>query len=166
MSTDGRAVANFVLDFCESKNRCVTNLSLQKVVFFCHVWSLIRLNRPLVKHSFEAWEFGPVLPYLYRDFKDFERDPITCRARKIDPCTGLAGVVEYGFDDATNVLLQTVVDFYSRLSPSDLVRLSHTAGSPWDDIWNHKGKVLPGMKIENCAIIKYYSRLQAPFLVH
>jgi len=166
MSTDGRAVANFILDFCESKNRSVTNLSLQKVVFFCHVWSLIQLKKPLIKHSFEAWEFGPVLPYLYRDFKDFERDPISCRARKIDPYTGSARIVEYTFDSATQELLQTVIDFYSQLSASDLVRLSHAKGSPWDDVWNHEGNVRPGMKIDNNVIVNYYSKLRAPFSMH
>ncbi len=33
MSYDGREVANFVLDFCEARNRRLTHLSLQKVVY-------------------------------------------------------------------------------------------------------------------------------------
>ena len=61
MSYDGRAVANFVLDFCDQHQRGITNLSLQKIVYFCHVWSLIEFDRPLVKQRFEAWQYGPVL---------------------------------------------------------------------------------------------------------
>jgi len=76
MSHDGRAVANFVLDVCEQAGREVTNLSLQKIVFFCHAWSLAVRKEPLVKHEFEAWQFGPVLQYLYREFKVAEREPI------------------------------------------------------------------------------------------
>ena len=74
---DGRSIANFVLDFCERNGRTVTNLSLQKIVYFCHVWSLIELGKPLIRHKFEAWEYGPVLPYLYREFKGFDRSPIS-----------------------------------------------------------------------------------------
>ena len=29
-------------------DRVVTNLFLQKIVYFCHVWSLIDLGRPIV----------------------------------------------------------------------------------------------------------------------
>ena len=73
---DGRAIANFILDYCDSRGSRVTNLALLKLVYFCHVWSLIKLGRPLVRHKFEAWELGPVLPYLYRAFKKFDRAPI------------------------------------------------------------------------------------------
>lgn len=56
MSLDGRAIANFVLDYCEKHARPVTNLSLQKIIYFCHVWSLVKLQKPLVKQQFEAWQ--------------------------------------------------------------------------------------------------------------
>src|SRR5215216_2283072 len=98
---DGREIANFILDYCDSRDRPVTNLSLQKIVYFCHVWSLINLGRPLVRHKFEAWEFGPVLPYLYREFKTFDRSPITSRATRIDQISGKMAVVEYRIDSQT-----------------------------------------------------------------
>ena len=165
MSLDGRAVANFVLDICEARGRGITNLSLQKIVYFCHVWSLIELDRPLVKHRFEAWQFGPVLQYLYREFKAFESDPIVGRAKGIDPGTGEKRVVPYAFDKQTEELLTEVVDFYSRLSAADLVRLSHVKGGPWDTVWNHEGRVNPGMKIDNAVISAYYAKARAPFSI-
>ncbi len=75
MSVDGRSVANFVLDFCAERKRVVTNLTLQKTVYFCHVWQLLVMHQPLVKHAFEAWQHGPVLSYLYRDFKEYALRP-------------------------------------------------------------------------------------------
>ena len=165
MSLDGRAVANFVLDFCEAKGRRITNVSLQKIVYFCHVWSLIRLSRPLVKQQFEAWQFGPVLQYLYREFREFDNQPIVGRARKIDLGTGNSAVVKYTLDNETEELLSRVVDFYSLLTPADLVQMSHAKGGPWDKAWNHQGRVNPGMKIENAAIVKFYSKVNSPFVV-
>jgi uncharacterized phage-associated protein len=109
---DGRAVANFVLDFCEARGRHITNLSLQKIVYFCHVWSLIEFKKPLLKHHFEAWQYGPVLQYLYREFRNFDDRPISGRAKKIDPATGKREVVQYGFDADTETLLKRIVDFY------------------------------------------------------
>jgi uncharacterized phage-associated protein len=165
MDLDGRAVANFVLDFCEARGRGITNLSLQKIVYFCHVWSLIELRRPLLRHQFEAWQYGPVLQYLYREFRAFESEPITVRATRIDPGTGEKHVVSYSFDEETEALLTEVVDFYSRLSAGELVKLSHVKGGPWDTAWNHEGRINPGMKIENAAIATYYVKVRAPFSV-
>jgi uncharacterized phage-associated protein len=165
MALDGRAVANFILDLCESREREVTNLALQKIVYFCHVWSLIELNRPLIKHQFEAWQYGPVLQYLYREFKSFDRSPITGRALEIDPNTGVKRIVKYDFDQETKDLLNRIVNFYSRLRASDLVELTHAKGSPWDLVWNHQGVVNPGMRIGDDLIISYYSRVPPPYTI-
>lgn len=165
MGLDGRAVANFVLDFCDARGRGITNLSLQKIVYFCHVWSLIERGQPLLKHQFEAWQYGPVLQYLYREFKNFDDRSISGRATRIDPDTGKREIVPYGFDAGTEALLSRVVDFYSRLRASDLVALSHAKGGPWDEVWNHEGAVNPGMKIAEESIARYYSRVRPPFSI-
>lgn len=162
---DGRAVANFILDFCDRRDQNVTNLALQKVVYFCHVWSLIELQRPLIRHKFEAWEFGPVLPYLYRDFKSYDRAPIAGRAMQIDPENGRHRVVAYSFDAETGLLLENITRFYIRMRACDLVDLSHAAGGPWHSVWNHGGIVNPGMKIENSKILEFYSKTVPPFSI-
>lgn len=160
---DGRAIANFILDYCDSRNRAVTNLALQKLVYFCHVWSLIGTGAPLVKHRFEAWEFGPVLPYLYRSFKRFDRSPIVGRATRIDPYDGKSRIVCYNFDEATDSLLREVTEFYSRVKAEDLVELSHAEGGPWHSVWHHAGSVNPGMQIDDRSIVEFYSKVPPPF---
>lgn len=165
MSEDGRAVANYVLDVCQQGGRRVTNLSLQKIVYFCHVWSLIRLGRPLVKQQFEAWQYGPVLQYLYREFKAFDDAPITTRATGLDPHTGTRKVIPYEFDATTERVLREVVNFYSRLTAGQLVSLSHVDGGPWHEVWNHAGRVNPGMKIDNERIASFYGEFRAPFSI-
>jgi len=165
MTEDGRAIANFILDFCAERGRTISNLSLQKVVYFCHVWSLIKLRRPLVRHNFEAWQYGPVLQYLYRQFRTFENKSITGRATHINPRTGEKEVVPYSFDPETEYFLTKVVDFYTRIRASDLVELTHVRGGPWDEVWNHGGTVNPGMKIPEDAIIRFYSRARSPFSI-
>jgi uncharacterized phage-associated protein len=162
---DGKQIANFVLDYCDKKGKRVTNLSLQKIVYFCHVWSLIGLGRPLIRHRFEAWEHGPVLQYVYREFKEFGSEPIEGRAKKLDPHTGGDIVANYEFDAQTQELLERVIDFYSRLTAGQLVDLSHTPGGPWEKVWRHSGRVSPGMLISNEGIVEFYSRVQKPFTV-
>ena len=115
--------------------RVQTNLSLQKLVYFCHVWSLIDLHKPLIKHNFEAWEYGPVLQYLYREFKVWGRSVIRNRARRLDPFSGRREIVPYAFDEATVSLLSR----RRFLRPSQrgyACRLTHAENGPWHKVWH------------------------------
>lgn len=163
MGYDGRSVANFILDYCDRRGRKITNLALQKIVYFCHVWHLIQLGRPLVKHQFEAWQYGPVLQYLYREFKDYDSAPILKRSMEIDREVGGKKLVSYHFDRETEDFLASIVEFYSRMRAGDLVELSHAEGGPWGEVWNHRGTVNPGMRIGNDRIVAYYSKVPKPF---
>lgn len=44
---DARIVANFVLDRASAGRRAITNLDLQKIVYFLHGHYLLRHHRPL-----------------------------------------------------------------------------------------------------------------------
>lgn len=158
MTHDGREVANFVLDHVERSGGAVSPLALQKIVYFCHVWSLVELRRPLIRHSFEAWEHGPVLQYLYREFKRFGAAPIRGRAHRLNPNSGVSEQVPYAFDQETVQLLNRVVGFYGRLPASTLVELTHAPDGPWHQVWHHGGKINPGMKIDNRVIERFYER--------
>ena len=38
------------------------------------------LNEGLISQSIEAWKFGPVIPEVYREFKEFKGNAIARRA--------------------------------------------------------------------------------------
>lgn len=163
MSYDGRAVANRILDLCEAEGVPITNLSLQKLVYFCHAWCLVKLGRPLIRHQFEAWQHGPVLQYLYREFKCFESGRISTRAKGLNPTSGEYEVVSSVLDSSVDEVVQRVLAFYARLRPGTLVELSHVPGGPWEMAWNHLGKSNPGMKIKDESIVEYYRSAISPF---
>lgn len=162
MPHDGRAIANFVLDHADRVGWEVTNLKLQKLVYFCHVWSWIELRKPLIRHRFEAWRNGPVLPYLYRDFKELGSSPINTRALALDPETGARKPATYEFEPVTKELLERVLGFYGRLGTHMLVTLTHAKDGPWHKVWHHKDRVRPGMKISDTDIRHFYERIPAP----
>lgn len=160
MTYDGRAIANAVLDAAERNDISLSNLSLQKVLFFCHAWHLVDTGQPLIKHQFEAWQHGPVLQFIYRQFKKFERAPVTERATRMNPLTGETEIARAEIDLETLERIDRVVTFYGRLEPWDLVELSHKKGGPWDTVWNNGGEINPGMKIEHDAIKEFYSKFR------
>lgn len=160
---DGREVANFILDYAEKNSIVVTNLALQKIIYFCHAWFLVSANKPLIKQNFEAWEFGPVLPYLYRSFKGFGENKITARATKLDPKTGDKIIAKVDMEKSEESLLEDIVSFYSRLSASQLVEQSHVLGGPWYEVWHYEEKINPGMQISNQAILSFYTSKERPY---
>src|SRR5215469_12461877 len=83
---DPRSVCNLMLD--EARGALITNLALQKLLYFAHGQHLIETKEPLVTGYFEAWQFGPVHPAAYSAFKSAGDRPIRFRATRRDPVTG------------------------------------------------------------------------------
>ena len=79
MPHDARQIANAILDVSSREGFKITNLALNKIVFFAHGWCLATRGEPLVDSVFEAWQFGPVHPQIYRQLKEFRDGPITAR---------------------------------------------------------------------------------------
>lgn len=54
-------VAKYILE----KLGDMSAMKLQKLVYYCQVWSLVWDDEPLFQNRFEAWANGPVSPDLY-----------------------------------------------------------------------------------------------------
>lgn len=150
---DPRSVANAILDICDGHEIELSNLSLHKVMFFGHTDYLLSERRPLINVNFEAWQFGPVAPVLYHQFKIHGRSPITSRAYRLCPQTGGKLVADYSQLSAEIPLLAKIVQQYGTMSPSALVSLSHARGGAWDMVWNSESGESFGLAITNEHIV-------------
>lgn len=65
-------VAKYILE----KNEGTTNLVLQKLLYYCQVFSYILLNKPMFKTTCNAWEHGPVYEDIYYKYKINGNNPI------------------------------------------------------------------------------------------
>ncbi len=162
MKYDGREVANFILDYCEAIDIPVTNLALQKLMYFCHAWCLVSTGKPLLKQQFQAWKFGPVVEHVYNEFKAHKESPIKTRAKRMDFVLGDYEEVHYEFDANTLSIIKSVINFYGRLPAYQLVELSHAQDSPWCKVWNNTKTAHAGMKISNKDIKEFYSHFPFP----
>lgn len=55
----------------------ISNLKLQKLMYYAQAWSLVLRGSPLFAADFEAWVHGPVIPELFRRFKTHRWSTIT-----------------------------------------------------------------------------------------
>jgi len=167
MPYDARAVANFLLDYGESKGRPITIMSLQKILFFAHAWYLASTDKPLVGQPFEAWTYGPVNRVVYDQFKGSKDKPIEGRAKVLNAAAGRYETARCdGMDDDTVTLLRNIFDYYSAHHPFHLSQITHEEGSPWDQVWNAATRqAVPGMVISNDSIRDWFRHNRQPFRV-
>lgn len=143
---DPRAIANLLLAKAEDCSVSVTPLALQKLIYFAHGQHLVLRGVPLVGGYFEAWKRGPVHPFLYHAFKSFGSAAITGRAEAVDPVTGEVSSVDPPQDGEVEEIVERVLLSLRRLTPGQLVALSHAKEGPWDQVWK-KYKSQPGVGI-------------------
>lgn len=58
-------VAKYVILRCNTLNKSISNLKLQKVLYFLQAEFLVARNSPCFYEKIEAWDFGPVVPDIY-----------------------------------------------------------------------------------------------------
>lgn len=156
---DARAVANLLLDVADGQGIPVSNLSLQKLLYFAHGLFLIARGSPLVSGYFEAWEYGPVHPQVYGAFKAAGNQPIRFRAtRRIFPA-GTTKPIEPVRDQHVETIAAGLIETLGRLPPRRLVDLSHATGGPWAHIVNEArtGAGL-GLRISDSIIRERFGR--------
>jgi uncharacterized phage-associated protein len=158
MSRDVRSIANFVLDLAEARGGSISNLSINKIVYFLHANYLAQFDQPLVSAKIEAWEYGPVFRELYREFKKFGDKPISGRAFRIDPKTGVREMCSHDLSEADSAFLTRIAEDYVAMSVKKLLDLSHVSGGPWDQVWNHSTLARPSMEISDAVIRAWHKQ--------
>jgi uncharacterized phage-associated protein len=152
-------VANLLLDRAADRGLAVSNLALQKLLYFAHGVMLTRHSRPLVDGYFEAWEYGPVHPLLYSAFKGSGRAPITDRAVSRNLRTGESTVVAAPTDNLVRDVIDDVLRAFGGQPPARLVHLSHSKGGPWDVVVNESGTdARLGLRITDRLISEHFHR--------
>ncbi len=158
---DPRVVANYMLDFAETRHLPVTNLSLQKLLFFAHAISLAEARRGLVSGFFEAWQFGPVHPLVYQCFRDCGAERIPYRATAFNPVSRATSELPALTDVVAQSICERVVTHLGVLTPGRLVELTHAKGGPWDYVVSSaKERASLGLRIPDSVIVARYSRLK------
>jgi uncharacterized phage-associated protein len=132
---DARAVANYFLELAKPEGIPITPMGIQKLVYFAHGWLLAVYGRPLISQRIEAWDYGPVILDLYKEFRHFGDRPITEPAKAIQ-MTGTRFRVTYPEipkyqDPEVAHLIDQIWGAYKHFTAIQLSNMTHLPGSPW-----------------------------------
>lgn len=119
-------VAKFFIDLAQKQEQqqsgdLVTNLRLQKLLYFAQGWCLARYDKPLFDAPIEAWKFGPVVREVYNKYN-------------VNLANGISSDARIASDALTAEemeLLLDVVRAYDGYSTKTLVDISHAPDGPW-----------------------------------
>lgn len=110
-------IADATIAFCNDHGDLITNLKLQKLLYYVQAWHLALHSKPLFSDKFEAWVHGPAIPSIYGKFKKFGFQPVQCDGAKT-------------LDTHTQNHLAEVIKVYGGMTAYELERLTHSK-DPW-----------------------------------
>lgn len=133
---DSVAVANYFIQKSFDTGIEVTPMKLLKLVYIAHGWSLALLDEPLIDEAVVAWTYGPVIPGLYHELKEYGRSRVTklITTSDFDWRTFRSNFIAPSIseDDAqVKKLLNNVWKGYGNHSGIYLSAITHKAGTPW-----------------------------------
>lgn len=137
-------VARYILSYCSKRGSPITNLQLQKILYYVQGKYIFLTGRLLFKDSFFAWRYGPVVPSVYFEYNRYIADPI-----EIDEDVDL-GLTEDVLIEVNKIINEKLGD-----PSSKLVSDSHSE-LPWKET-TKEGKRI-GLEISNRLLFQQFEK--------
>ena len=114
----------------EGRGEYMSNMKLQKMLYYEQGFHLAVFGNPLFEESIEAWMYGPVVPSVYEAYKGY----------------GYQGIVpddveELSLEPKEQALFDEVYQVYSSYSAMGLMNLTHNE-MPWKSTPSGLGSVI------------------------
>jgi|SRR5699024_187603 len=126
-------------------NFSLTNLKLQKLLYFCEAIFAVSNNKPLIEDAtFQAWKYGPVIPKIYYRYNIFGQNEI--------PKSSDRDYEELSQNEKE--IIKRVWETLRDKNAFDLVEISHVENGPWYNAYAKGENTI----IDFDEILKYYSQ--------
>ncbi len=136
----------FIEKVDENIGDVITNLKLQKLLYFAWAWYLTLYKKELFEDSPESWKYGPVFKKVYQRFK----------GRSNHAITGEDILFTYGgIEREAQEFLDNIWNEYGQYTAEKLANITHA-----DPAWiqaQDQGYKLP---MEKDIIVKYFKEQQ------
>lgn len=115
-------MAKYIIDKC-TKDRCpISNLQLQKILYYIQR-EFLQQGTVAFSENIEAWQFGPVVPDVYKQYCGFGALPIRMRYDVV-------------IQSNDKNIINPIIEKKRILNPWDLVSDTHSSGKAWDLIYS------------------------------
>lgn len=133
-------IARYIINYSNEQEYGISNLKLQKLLYFVQAEFLAYTSekKPCFEEEIEAWGFGPVVPCVYQEYKQFGSGNIPTIIEYFE-VTETWNIVKKIFNP--NVIkekdrnrISDIVDGLSEYSATALVNITHNQ-APWSEVY-------------------------------
>ena len=131
-------VCRYVINYSNQHGYGISNLKLQKVLYFIQAYCLVgkENHEACFNDEIEAWDFGPVIPKAYHEYKQYGSGNIpSIEFYYIFDKDDIWSYQKIKYDDniiseEDKKLINTVIEALSKFSATQLVSITHKQ-QPW-----------------------------------
>lgn len=138
-------IAKYIITKTLNEGYPVSNLKLQKLLYFVQGVMLVNCGRSAFEDHIEAWQYGPVVPEVYFTYSSYGATPILLSYDKVN----LSGEEKKAAD--------IVIKSFLKTSAFALVNETHKKGSPWYEAYHSSEDNI----ISNEKIFQYFKNRYA-----
>lgn len=121
-------LSEYIVGLCAFEEDPISNLQLQKILYYIQR-EFLKRNREAFVEEIQAWQFGPVVPNVYRQYCAFGSRSINMPYfSKIE-----------GYSVGEMDLINRIVRSKREKNPWDLVKETHQNGKAWNIIYSRYG---------------------------
>jgi len=116
-------VAKYFLYKANLEGDLITNLKMQKLLYYAQAWYLVNFGKTLFDDKILAWDLGPVVKSVYDEYREFRHTSIIYEDE--------TGEILKKFTNKEDIsFLNEFYDQFIGFSAHDLVDMSHNE-KPW-----------------------------------
>ena len=121
-------LAKYIVLKCIRDKCPISNLQLQKILYYIQREFLQKYSKPAFPEMIEAWPFGPVVPDVYYYF-------CGAGAMRIGICDEPAEEVIQSIPENERRMIDRIIETKRILNPWDMVSETHKPGGAWDSVY-------------------------------
>lgn len=157
-------IARYIINKCNEKGIIISNLKLQKLLYFVQGYTFAFDGHRCFSNKIQAWDYGPVCPDAYHEFKKYGAMNIPpvheCIEVTFDSHDNISwDTVPFDsskIDSDTRETIDAVVNNYAPFSATKLVDITHNQ-LPWKKTYfSHPSE--KNVTIDEQLIKKYFTK--------
>ncbi|MCD8213112.1 MAG: DUF4065 domain-containing protein [Campylobacter sp.] len=121
-------VARYILTKCNKDGQPISNLQLQKILYYAQYEFLVNYGKPLFDDDFAAWKFGPVIPSVYYEYSHMGAFKIGANYNDYNK------ILDNMSENEVNELDNIIIDKRD-INAWRLVDNTHKKGKAWDIVF-------------------------------
>lgn len=133
MPYKAKQVANAFITLANRDGLPIDPMKLQKLLFYANGYYVAeRDGQPLINEYFEAWDYGPVVPTVYYEFREYKDRPIRRFAYTWNEALRRMIIAPQPVNDpVAEETISWVWNNYKQFSGRELSDMTHKDGAPW-----------------------------------